>query len=66
MLKKKPKKITDEMTEEEYEEIVFNFETCEDAIQFYDGYFYQCPVCNAIVQNDGNMFHREQSIYRRN
>lgn len=66
MKKKKSKKITDVLTDEEYASIIFQFESCDEAIMFYDGAFYQCPVCNAIVNRAGIIEHQDPLVYKRN
>lgn len=41
-------------------EIVWFMEDCDEAIETFDGEFYQCPVCLAIVDRDGVLTHEKK------
>lgn len=48
--------------DEEWIEMILALESCDEAIAVLEE-FFQCPVCGARIDSEGNMFHKDPARY---
>lgn len=41
-------------------EIIWNLETCEEAVEVFDGEFEDCPVCGERINENGEILHHKR------
>lgn len=53
------------MTDEEFKSMVMQLESCEEAAQIFDEMII-CPVCSAVVNSRGVLYHKDPKIFKCN
>lgn len=51
-----------EITDSEWIDMILRLESCDEAIHVLEE-FYQCPVCGARLDTEGNMYHKDPKEY---
>ena len=50
----------DDYTHQDFMELIWSIDSCEEAVEIFRGDMYQCPVCLSYVDEDGVVMHKNR------